>query len=165
MPKSPPLSDEERARIVELAAAGWSRNAIARELGRSGRTVSNFAATAGLSFDRDATAAATAAKVADSQARLAELAATLIDDAHRIRRQLWEPCRVFSFGGRDNVYNEHELDRPDFAGQVKILTGVGIAVDKAMKIQAAAEGGSGVRPALVDLLDRIIGGDEGDEAA
>jgi transposase-like protein len=68
--KRAPLTDVERARIVELVGTGLSCGEVAREVGRHASTVSRVARDAGLSFDRSQTAAATEAKQADAAERL-----------------------------------------------------------------------------------------------
>ena len=60
-----PLSDEQRQQILDLHAAGNTRNDIAREVGRSGSTVTKVVHDAGLTFDRTDTEAATKARRAD----------------------------------------------------------------------------------------------------
>ncbi|NUT57151.1 MAG: helix-turn-helix domain-containing protein [Thermoleophilia bacterium] len=73
-----PITEREREDLRRLHAAGRSRNEIARELGRSGSTVSKLAASEGLSFDR-------AASVAPAlEARRADLAAVRLDLIHRL---------------------------------------------------------------------------------
>ena len=46
------LTDETRARIVELCKQGRTRNSIAREVGRATGSVSAVVKAAGLTFDR-----------------------------------------------------------------------------------------------------------------
>ena len=63
--------ERESFRVAELHAQGLSRNGIALELGRSGRTISRIAAehVPPLTFERTRTAAATAAsRVSDASA-------------------------------------------------------------------------------------------------
>jgi IS30 family transposase len=127
---APPLTDAERQQIRDLHANGHGCNDIARQLGRDRSTISRAANDMGLSFDRTQTKAATEARVADTKAKRALLADQLLDDALRLRTQLWEPALVFNFGGRDNTYAERTIDRPDFAGQEKILRSLAVAVDK-----------------------------------
>jgi len=107
-----PVTDAERDQVRAMHADGASRNAIARALGRSPSTITAIADELGLSFNRERTAAATAAKQADNRARRAQLAAALLDDVERLRAQLFAPTTVYAFGGRDNVYREHKVDRP-----------------------------------------------------
>lgn len=60
-----PLTDTERALILDLAASGLGRNEIAAEVGRSAGTVTKVCKTAGLGFNREATRSATEARSAD----------------------------------------------------------------------------------------------------
>lgn len=163
------LTDPERARILELHEQGLARNEIARLVDRSGRTVSRVVAEAGGTFERSAqTEAATKAQQEDNRRMRARLQALLLEDAMRIREQLWEPAVVYNFGGRDNTYEEHTLDRPDFAGQNAIMRTVGVAIDKAVKLAEAdrekQDAGSVVSllGALVDGLRDEYGEDEDD---
>ena len=107
-----PVTQADRDQVAAMHADGKSRNEIARALGRSPSTVSAIAQELGLSFGRERTAAATAAKQADNRARRARLAAEMLDDIARLRAQLFAPTVVFAFGGKDNVYREHKVDRP-----------------------------------------------------
>jgi IS30 family transposase len=130
MPTPAALTDAERQQIRDLHAAGHGCNDIARQLGRDRSTISRAAAAMELTFDRAQTRAATQARVDDTKHKRALLAEQLLDDALRLRTQLWEPALVYNFGGRDNTYAEHTIERPDFAGQEKILRAVSVAVDK-----------------------------------
>lgn len=65
--------------VAQLAADGMGRNAVARRLGVSRRAVDEAAKTAGVTWDRSATAAATAARLADVRADLADTFATTAD--------------------------------------------------------------------------------------
>lgn len=66
--------------------------------------VSKIAKELGLSFNREATAAATEAKVIDAKARRAQLMHDLLDDAERLRQQLFALATLHSFGGKDHTY-------------------------------------------------------------
>jgi hypothetical protein len=70
-----PVTDKDRQAVRRLAAQGLSRNAIARELKRSSRTISVIAAELDppVTFDRTMTAVATQARVIDARARRAAL--------------------------------------------------------------------------------------------
>lgn len=152
-----PLSDEDRDRIRQLHADGLSRNAIAAEIGRSAGVVTKVCQQLGLSFDRSATKAAVEAAVVDAKSKRTQLANDLLDDAAKIRAQLWERCRVYSFGGRDNAYNETWHERPDFASQLKIMQTVGVAVEKVLRIEAHDADTQGL--AAVDAWLRDMIGD------
>lgn len=153
-----PLTETEIARIHEMHAAGAARNDIAKDLGRSGDTITRYCKKAGLSFDRTATMAATKAKKADAAALRAQLELDYLDDAQRLRKQLWEPCIAFNFGGKDNTYAETNLDEPVFADKLKIMQASTTASNAALRIeQARAEGGVTEARSLVGDLAKYFG--------
>lgn len=129
-----PITDAERDRVAELHAQGLSRNAIARQLGRSQSTVSKLARELGLTFDRARTAEATQAKVVDAKARRAQLANDLLADAERMRQQLWTPTTIYNFGGKENTYNERNVEQPPFRDQRDIVHSVGLLVDRHVRL-------------------------------
>lgn len=132
-----PVTDEDRDQVRELHAEGLSRNEIARRIGRSGKTVSNIAKAAGLTFERGPeVAAATEARKVDAKARRAALALALLDDAERLRQQLWEGCQVHNFGGKDNTFETAWISEPTFRDKRDIITAVGVAVDRSVKLDA-----------------------------
>lgn len=130
----PPITDHDRQRVRALHAAGWTRNDIAKELGRSGSTISKIAAELGLGFDRKSVAAATEARRVDAKARRVALMHDLLDDANRLRKQMWTPCTIHAFGGRDNVYNSKKVDQPPFREQRDIMYAAGIAIEKSLRL-------------------------------
>lgn len=137
-----PVTDTERQQVATLHAAGCSRNDIAAQLGRSGSTISKIATDLGLSFDRTTVQAATAAKVADARAKRTHEMNALLDDAKRLRLQLFAPCIVHAFGGKENTYNQAELDRPPFADQAKIMQAYSLAIDKSIRLDVHDGDGS-----------------------
>ncbi|MFH8345026.1 helix-turn-helix domain-containing protein [Streptomyces sp. NPDC018045] len=164
-----PITDADRNQVRRLHAAGKTRNQIAREIGRSGSTVSKIARDLNLSFERGPEViAATEARRIDLAARRQQLAEMLHQDAERLRAQLWEPCTIGAFGGKDNQWSEVTLDRPQFSDQRQILAATSIAVDRSLRL-APAEGGEGadqVRSMLGTLGDVLTGAfadDEGDD--
>lgn len=129
-----PWTPADTERLRELHGQGLTLTAIGKAMDRSKAIVSRYAATAGLSFDRSQVQAATAARVADAQGRRAALQLGLLEDAEKLRAQLWEPCVVFNFGGKDNTYEERRLDKPTFADQLKIVQAAGAAIDRALRL-------------------------------
>ncbi|MFF7234415.1 helix-turn-helix domain-containing protein [Streptomyces sioyaensis] len=166
-----PINDRDRKRVRELHAAGKSRNEIARAIKRSPSTVSKIAAAFDppLTFDRAAeVAVATEVRRADLAARRATLAEQLHDDAERLRAQLWEPCTIGAFGGKDNIWNDTRLEQPTFGDQRQILAATGTAIEKSLKLAPAAggEGAEQVRSmlgALGEALTLAAGDDDADE--
>jgi hypothetical protein len=107
-----PVTDEDYRRVRELHALGMGRNAIAREISRSQRTVSVLAAEMHLTFDVTMTEDATRARVAQLAEKRAVLADALTDDALRLTAQLWQPATIYSFGGKENTYAWEQVDEP-----------------------------------------------------
>lgn len=130
-----PITDAERQQIANLHGAGESRNQIAKIVGRSTGVVSKVADQLGLKFDRSVTAAATEAVMADAKAKRAKLAAALLDDAERLRLQLFAPCTVHSFGGKDNTFAEAPVERPPFRDQRDIMAAANTALMAALKLE------------------------------
>lgn len=127
MARGAELSDATIARIRELAASGVSRNDIARQLGVSPGSVTKYAPAG--SFDRAEVLAATKARQADMAKRRAQLADDLLDDARRMREQLWQPALVFNFGGKDNTYEEHHLPEQSTEGKRTLMQAITAAVN------------------------------------
>lgn len=127
-------TDEESARLTELHAAGKSLNFIANEMGRSKDTIGRYAEKLGLSFDRTRTAKAAEAVHVDNKARRVALEERLLVEAQKIMDQLWEPTLVFSFGGKDNTYEEHIIDRPTFSDQKAIVQTATTAIRESTRL-------------------------------
>ena len=151
-----PVSDADYERVRELHAQGLSRNAIAEELGRSGRTISRIAAELKLTFDRARTRKATEAKKDDARARRAALALALLDDAERLRQQLWRPAHYVDHGGKEYERVDWTLEEPTFSDKRNIMQSVGVAIDKAVRLDEY-DSGAGLGQ-VVSLLDRLADG-------
>lgn len=106
------LTDDEREAIEELIRSGLSRNDIVERCGRSNGTVTRIAREIGWTFGQTNLAHAHDARSAYSAERRAELAARFTEECERLLDQLHEPHLAFNFGGKDNTYEEHELDEP-----------------------------------------------------
>lgn len=166
-----PITDHDREQVRTLHAAGISRNEIARTLKRSPSTVSKIARELGLTFDRAAeVAVATEVRRADLAARRADLALALQDDAEKLRAQLFAPCTVGEFAGRDGDWHETHLDRPRFTDQRQIIGAVQTAVSTSLRL-APAEGGENAEQvrsmlgALGEALQQAAADDADDRGA
>ncbi|MFJ5046397.1 hypothetical protein [Streptomyces sp. NPDC088719] len=83
------LSEEQRAAVLEAARRpGATRNGVARETGVSEGSVTSICTTAGISFDRSATAAAVQARVIDLKAARLGLATSMLDDVQVARQRM-----------------------------------------------------------------------------
>jgi hypothetical protein len=135
-----PFTDPERDQVARLHATGMGRNEISRQTGIHQRRVSAIAESLGLTFVRSPhVAAAAQAKVIDAKARRAALALRLLEDAERMRQQLFAPTVTFNIGGKDNVYTEHPIPQPTFRDQQSIMAAVGLAIDRAVKLDDRAD--------------------------
>lgn len=134
-----PVTEEDYARVRELHALGMGRNAIAYEMNRGPRTVSVIAAELGLVFDTSMTEEATRARVAQLAALRADTALDLHLDALKLTQQMWEPTRVFSFGGKENTFNDALVDEPPAADKKALMTAAGVALEKSLKLVPPAD--------------------------
>lgn len=152
-----PLDPDKREAIEQDIRDGLKRNEIARRHDVSGATVTKIgkaleANGAGPAFDRSATKRATEAREADNAAERARLRGLLLQDAHRLREQLWKPCTIHNFGGKDNTYNSVDLDQPTFADQRQIMTSVGIAIDKIVRLDV----GDAAEQQAASLIEALV---------
>lgn len=167
MSTAPHLTDAERAAIEQGHAAGKSCTAIATELGRSRAAVSRHARAMGLTWDTTRTEQATKVKLADNRAKRAALESRLLDEAGLLLDQLHRPHLVYSFGGRDNTYAEHELDEPDVSAKRSLVQAASTAIDRSLKIAAVDQASTGAdagRSMIGSLFAALsvtpVGGDE-----
>ncbi|MEU2800235.1 hypothetical protein [Streptomyces sp. NPDC007117] len=97
------LSEEQRAAVLEAARLpGATRNGVARATGVSEGSVTNICGTAGITFDRSATAAAVQARVIDLKAARLGLATSMLDDVQAARQRMHgaEDNRAFLDGAK-----------------------------------------------------------------
>jgi hypothetical protein len=157
-----PWTTDEDARLRELHAAGLTLHAVAAEMGRSKATISRKAQALGLGWDRGQTKAAAQAKKLDAEARRARLKLDLLEDAARLRKQLWEPVTVFNFGGKDNTFNEHQLAQPPHVDQLKLVQATSAAINaygRLEQLDVAAD--TDDAKSLLAQLGRALGIDDG----
>ena len=141
------VTAEERAEIIRLHGEGKRRNEIARLTRRSPRTVSLICAEEDLAFDVTMTEDATRHRVAQLAERRAVLAEALQGDAERLTESLWQPCTVFSFGGKDNTYAEKR----------NLMAAANLAVEKSLKLLPPRDddGTEQVGSLLTSLYDKL----------
>lgn len=133
------LPEEFHDQIRELHALGYGRNRIAREIDKPPVTVSRTAEYLGLTFDRSKIQAATEARLADLAERRSLLAEDLLADAEKLRAQMWQETTVYSFGGKDNTYEDHVFDEAPAAEKRALMGTAGMAIDRSLKLVPAEE--------------------------
>lgn len=135
MPSARDATPEEQQQLQEMHAAGMGRNAIMRQMGWSGRFVTENCKALGLVFERGAQVAkATEAKKADAKTLRAELALNLLLDAEKMRRQLFSPTMAHNFGGKENTFNQELIAEPTPADKRALMGAISAAIDKAIVI-------------------------------
>jgi|SRR5690625_4098527 len=105
------VTDEERARVVELHNLGESRNSIAKTLGRSTHTITRILRDTGADLG-PGPAKATAAFVSQAKYKRARLADLMLDDALELRKRLYQeaPVHVVTKDGvEEYVYQQPPL--------------------------------------------------------
>lgn len=80
----------------------------------------------------------------------------MLQRAEEALDDLDKPYIVFSFGGRDNVYNEHELKRPPVEVRRNVLTMAGITFDKLSRIVEKDPDVSGAQSVVQSLEAGIL---------
>lgn len=159
----PRMDDTKRQTIIDTirdSAGNKSTGALAKELGVSRTTIHRLAKEAGLEgiWERSQTENATRAREADMAELRSQTAARFLHEANKMLDRLNEPCEVFAFGGAENRFNSHVLDRPPSAEVRNFMTSAAIAMDKHVlldKHDTSETGG-----AAVDAwLRHIIGGE------
>lgn len=134
-----PIPEEFHDRFRELHADGYGRNRLARELGFPAVQISRTAEYLGLTFDRSRIQAATEARLADLAERRAILAEDFTEAAEKCLKQMWQPTTVYSFGGKDNTYEEHEFPEAPAAEKRALMSTAATAVDRSLKLVPAEE--------------------------
>lgn len=152
-----PLTDKDRQHILKLHQEGLSRNAIAKKTGRGLATITRTVHAAGRTFDRRTPLEATANAAADRKTRRNQLMDDLLTDAAKLRTQLWQPTKLVNFGGKDNTLAETTLDEPLFVDKKNIMSAVGMAVDRLIKLEAldAENGKTEVESMLIKLIGSV----------
>lgn len=152
MPRT--FDDEMRASARELHSQGVGCNAIAKQLGFAASTISAWAKSEGLTFERAQTELAVRARsvdLADARTQLAQKMAVAASD---LLDQLDGPYLVYNFGGKDDTYEEHLLDAAPVDVVRSAVTTAGIAFDKLTRIVERDAGGA---DAAIGVLGQFAG--------
>lgn len=147
------MGEDRWEELRNLHSQGLGRNDIAKAMSINSSTVSRTAAHLGLTFDRSRIQPAMNAIRADIEERRMLTALTLQEVIEDSLDRIYQETTVFSFGGKDNDYNEHTFSEAPVAERVKLLTAVGIAIDKQLKLMppAAASDLDGAKSMLGNL--------------
>jgi len=130
-------SPQAKTDALTQLADGHTLAQVHHDTGIPKPTLTRWAKAAGIDVARSTEKTANATH-ASLEARRARLASDLMDDADRLRRQLFAPCtekRAMTvsdgqLNGSHVEVVEIERAQPTFAEQSKIMVSLGIAVDK-----------------------------------
>lgn len=127
-----PLSDAEKARIEQLHAEGMGRNAIADVLGRNWITVTRYAKKAGLSFSRHDAAVGVEKLRLEAATRRAVLVMDMLDDAERLRENMFAPQK---YPPRFNGDTERTFPEPLPNDKAQLAKAVANLVESSLKVE------------------------------
>lgn len=141
-----PVTEDDFQAVRRLAKQGLGRNAIARELKRSPRTISEIAAKLDppVTFDRTMTAVATQARVIDAKARRAALMDRYYEQAHKALDRLDQ--------------DEHEITEVSIGKVVRYRADVLPTQDVRNLVQASAAAAN--QAAKLEAMDAGSGHEE-----
>jgi hypothetical protein len=134
---SPIPGDKRSAILADIEAGELACRAIARKHNVAPSTVTKIAKDAGITdaFGRSQTKDATAARKTDLAAQRAEVSALFLQRAREALQEMTEPHLVFSFGGRDNSYNEQLLDSPPTTDKRNLMTIAAIGMQRHLEVE------------------------------
>lgn len=144
-------------RIADLHARGYGRNAIARELNLAAGSVTKACSDLGLSFDREATKVAVAARRTEAAAIRSELELQLLEDAQRLRGQMWQRTKYVQYGGKDFERREWTQAEPSAQDKKNLMAAAGMAVDRSIRLAEMDKGSEidAARSMLAQLLAQL----------
>lgn len=155
--RTPKVTAAVRDRVVDLHARGFGRNAIARELGLAPATITTIANDLGLAFDRAATKVAVAARKTDAAALRSELELQLLEDAQRLRAQIWQPHEYREYGGKDHQLAKWTQPEPAPVDKLKLMQAAGNAIDRSIRLGELDKDDEveAAKAMLVDLFEQL----------
>jgi transposase-like protein len=151
----PRIDDTARAAILaDIQAGQKSCRGIARDHDVSDATVRKIAHENGITdaFTREQTKKATEARRADMAAERTQVSALFLRRSREALESMDKPHLVYSFGGRDNTYSEHVLDRPPTADMRNLMVVAGVGLQRHLDVE---KHDSGDNSAVHGLLDQI----------
>lgn len=154
MPRPPIPPDKREQVLTDVRAGTKSQRQIARDNGVSTTAVRKIAASAGLNdWSRERTEKATRASLADQRAQRAVLSQRFLDEANWLLDQMHKPHLVYSFGGKENSYNDRELPQPPTTDLRNLMVSAATAYDKHLAQDRHDAGGdTGVVSGLLTVL-------------
>lgn len=110
-PPRGPVQAHVRAKVLDLHAKGLGRNEIAKLTGIGAASVTRIVQAEGGSFDRTKTEQAVKARQVDLAQLRGIVSEKLLTRANELLDEMDDSFLAFNFGGKDNTYEEHLLER------------------------------------------------------
>lgn len=156
MPRARPWTDTDTRQLRKLHHKGHTLHECAEIMGRAKSTLSRKSPALGLSWDRKQTETATRAHMADAKMRRAQLARDLLEEARDLLRDMRQPATAWAFGGRDNVYREHQVNEPSFRDKRDIMGALNVAIVTSLRLEDYDSGDTGsIGSLLGSLFDNL----------
>lgn len=149
MPKEKPTEAQEQT-IRDMHAMGKTRADMVRMTGLKYGTVNSFLRSNNMDVPEAQLNRKNSVRMQDQAAEVRNaLELEYARDAARLRKQLWEPAPVYSFGGKDNTFAEATLDEPDASSKLKLIQASQAALRSSLQI---AEYNAGSKTETVNLI-------------
>lgn len=156
MPPTPWTADDDEL-LRRLHAEGLNVRECADRMGRGRTTVHRHALALGLRWGvSPRTMAATAAKVATARERRAALQLALLEDAERLRRQVWQPHEYIDHGGGSFAEVRWTQPEPSPVDKLKLMQAATIAIDRSLRLDLHDTEDS--TAAALSMIERLASG-------
>lgn len=153
------ITSEIRSQVLAGLEAGKRNGQIARELGISTSSVGNIARENGFPRAEQIGKVTLDVLRANQQVQRARISQQFLDASERlIGESQQENVKVWSFGGKDNTYNEHVVNRRPPFDQKTLLTAAAICLDKHLVIARhdnPDDGASKAASLLTSVLEQL----------
>jgi hypothetical protein len=153
----PRITDAQRRLVEDLHGKGLGRNVIARRVGIAAASVTKICTDLGLTFDREHTRQAVAARKADAAALRSELELTLLEDAQKLRGQLWQKHTYIDHGGKEFTRVEWTQDEPSPGDKHRLMQAAANAIDRSIRLSELDKDDEveEAKAMLVDLFEAL----------
>jgi hypothetical protein len=128
------VSEHTRERILLLHEKGLTRGEIEKIVDVSGATITAIVKADGRSFDTSKTEVMVQKRSTDLANLRARIAFRMAEKADELISDLDKPFTAFNFGGKDNTYEEHQLERPPDGAIRNLMQSASIAVQRSMDL-------------------------------
>lgn len=151
----PRIPDDKRAAILaDIQSGALGARRIADKHGVAPSTITKIAKESGVqdAFERSQTKNATEAAALDNKALRVRTARRFLDKANELLDQMDQPHLVFNFGGKDNTYEEHTLQKPPTGDLKNLMVSAATAIDKHLVLERHDASDPGAAASLLGTL-------------